>query len=138
MRIVLDNGDTYVSMPTGSGKSLCYHLPGVMTDNQVTIVVQPLLSLMKNQLDYLRSLKIPAETINSQISEKERNNIIGDLKAKKMKTKFLYITPEQAETSRFKELMTTMVKFKKIAYIAGICHYLRINPKPELTVFPFS
>lgn len=82
---------------------------------------------MKNQLDYLRSLKIAAETINSQISEKERNNIIGDLKAKKTNTKFLYITPEQAETSRFKELMTTMVKYKKVAYIAGICHYLSIR-----------
>lgn len=87
--------------------------------NQVTVVVEPLLSLMKNQLDYLRSLKIPAQTINSQTSEKERNIIIGDLKAKTTNTKFLYITPEQAETPRFKELFAVLVKFKKIAYFAG-------------------
>lgn len=108
-----------MSMPTGSGKSLCYHLPGAMAVNQVTVVVEPLLSLMKNQLDYLRSLDIPAETINSQTSDKERNIILGDLKAKTTKTKFLYITPEQAETSRFKELFSTLVKFRKIAYFAG-------------------
>lgn len=106
-------------MPTGSGKSLCYHLPGAMTENKVTIVIEPLLSLMKNQLDYLRSMKIPAETINSQISDKQRDSIMGDLKAKKTTTKFLYITPEQAATSRFRELLATLVKYHKVAYFAS-------------------
>lgn len=106
-------------MPTGSGKSLCFHLPGAMQDNQITIVFEPLLSLMKNQLDYLHSLKIPAETLNSQTSASDRNRIIGDLKAKKTSTKFLYITPEQAATNFFKELLSTLVKFNKVAFIAG-------------------
>lgn len=106
-------------MPTGSGKSLCYHLPGAMQENKVTIVFEPLLSLMKNQLDYLRSLKIPAETLNSTITSAERNRVLGDLKAKQMNTKFLYITPEQAATDTFKDLMSTLVKFKKVAFVAG-------------------
>lgn len=110
--------DTYVSMPTGSGKSLCYHLPGAMQENKITIVFEPLLSLMKNQLDYLRSMKIPAETINSNTKSSDRQMILGDLKAKKTNTKFLYITPEQAATEAFKDLMKTLVRFNKIAYIA--------------------
>jgi ATP-dependent DNA helicase Q5 len=105
-------------MPTGSGKSLCFHLPGAMQENQITIVFEPLLSLMKNQLDFLRSLKIPAETINSDTRTSDRSRIIGDLKAKKTTTKFLYITPEQAVTSFFEELMESLVKFNKVAYIA--------------------
>lgn len=90
-----------------------------MQDNKITIVFEPLLSLMKNQLDYLRSLRIPAETINSLTSSTERNRIVGDLKAKTTETKFLYITPEQAATSSFSDLLSTLVKFKKVAYIVG-------------------
>lgn len=105
-------------MPTGSGKSLCYHLPGAMQDNKITIVFEPLLSLMKNQLDYLRSLRIPAETINSNTTSSDRQTILGDLKAKNTNTKFLYITPEQAATQSFQDLMQTLVRFKKVAYIA--------------------
>lgn len=111
-------GDTYVSMPTGSGKSLCFHLPGAMQVNKVTIVFEPLLSLMKNQLDYLRSLHIAAETLNSQTLAGDRNRIIGDLKAKQTNTRFLFITPEQAATEFFKDLLKTLVKFDKVAFVA--------------------
>lgn len=116
--LIIGKRDTYVSMPTGSGKSLCYQLPGAMQENKVTIVFQPLLALMKNQLDYLHSRKIPAETLNSNTSTSDRNRIIGDLKAKNTNTKFLYITPEQAATSFFQDLMRNLVKFNKVAQIA--------------------
>lgn len=89
-----------------------------MQENKVTIVFEPLLSLMKNQLDYLRNLRIPAETINSTISSADRNRVFADLKAKKTNTKFLYITPEQAATSSFQDLMATLVKFNKVAFVA--------------------
>lgn len=116
--MIVESSDTYVSMPTGSGKSLCYHLPGAMQDNKITIVFEPLLSLMKNQLDYLNSLKIPAETINSTITESDRKRILADLKSKNSNTKFLYITPEQAATNTFRELMALLVKYNKVAYVA--------------------
>lgn len=105
-------------MPTGSGKSLCFQLPGAMQENQITIVFEPLLALMKDQRDYLNSLKLTAETLNSTISTSERERVIADLKAKVSDTKFLYITPEQAATETFKYLMGMLVKYNKIAYVA--------------------
>lgn len=107
-----------MSMPTGAGKSLCYHLPGVLEDNKLTIVFSPLLALIKNQMDYLNSIKINAESINSKMTTKERDRVMGDLKAKKMNTKFLYITPEQCKTNTFQNLLQLLVKFDKVAYIA--------------------
>ncbi|KAJ6633177.1 ATP-binding cassette sub-family B member 6 [Pseudolycoriella hygida] len=110
--------DVYVSMPTGSGKSLCYHLPGILQENKITIVFSPLLALIKDQIDHLTKLKIRAESINSKMGAKERLNVLTDLKSKKPETRFLYITPEQAATSTFKDLMSSLVKYDKIAYVA--------------------
>lgn len=105
-------------MPTGSGKSLCYHLPGIMQENKITIVFSPLLALIKDQIDHLTKLKIRAESINSKMGAKERLNVLTDLKSKKPETRFLYITPEQAATGTFKDLMASLVKYDKIAYVA--------------------
>lgn len=105
-------------MPTGSGKSLCYQLPGIMQENKITIVFSPLLALIKDQIDHLTKLKIRAESINSKMGAKERSNVLTDLKSKKPETRFLYITPEQAATGTFKDLMASLVKYDKIAYVA--------------------
>ncbi|XP_026832447.1 ATP-dependent DNA helicase Q5 isoform X2 [Drosophila erecta] len=110
--------DVYVSMPTGSGKSLCFQLPGLMSENQITIVFSPLLALIKDQIDHLTKLKVPADSLNSKMSTKERDRVIMDLKAVKTNLKFLYITPEQAATKFFQELLQTLHKHKKLAYFA--------------------
>lgn len=115
--IITRTRDVYVSMPTGSGKSLCFQLPGVMQDNKVTIVFSPLLALIKDQLDALGKLKIPADSINSKMSNKDRDRVLNDLKSIRTDIRFLYITPEQANTSTFKELMKMLVKHKKVAYV---------------------
>lgn len=109
--------DVYVSMPTGSGKSLCFQLPAMLADNKLAIVFSPLLSLIKDQIDHLTKLKIPAESINSKMSSKDRERVLNDIKSVKPDTRFLYITPEQAATSTFRSLIEHLDKYKKISYI---------------------
>ncbi|XP_017862545.1 PREDICTED: ATP-dependent DNA helicase Q5 [Drosophila arizonae] len=110
--------DVYVSMPTGSGKSLCFQLPGLMCENQLTIVFSPLLALIKDQIDHLAKLKVQADSLNSKMSTKERERVIMDLRAIKTNIKFLYITPEQAATKFFQDLLHSLHKHKKLAYFA--------------------
>ncbi|EDV97333.1 GH16802 [Drosophila grimshawi] len=110
--------DVYVSMPTGSGKSLCFQLPGLMCKDQLTIVFSPLLALIKDQIDHLAKLKVPADSLNSKMSSKERERVITDLRAIKTNIRFLYITPEQAATKFFQDLLHSLHKHKKLAYFA--------------------
>ncbi|XP_052756214.1 ATP-dependent DNA helicase Q5-like isoform X2 [Galleria mellonella] len=109
--------DVYVSMPTGSGKSLCFQLPAMLQDNKVAIVFSPLLALIKDQIDHLTKLKISAESINSKMSSKDRERVLNDLRSMKPNTRFLYVTPEQAATGTFKSLIEHLVKYKKISYV---------------------
>lgn len=109
--------DVYVSMPTGSGKSLCFQLPAMLQDNKLAIVFSPLLALIKDQIDHLTKLKITAESINSKMSVKDKERVLNDLHSMKPNTKFLYITPEQAATGTFKSLIDHLVKYKKVSYI---------------------
>ncbi|KAA0203231.1 hypothetical protein HAZT_HAZT004348 [Hyalella azteca] len=109
--------DVFVCMPTGAGKSLCYQLPAVLAEGKVAVVVCPLIALIKDQLDHLKKLKIPAATINSKITSTERKKVIDDLRSCKPDTKLLYITPEQANTSTFQSLAEHMSRHKKVSYI---------------------
>ncbi|XP_060880859.1 LOW QUALITY PROTEIN: ATP-dependent DNA helicase Q5-like [Metopolophium dirhodum] len=109
--------DVFVSMPTGSGKSLCYQLPAVLHSPKVTIVFSPLIALMKDQVDHLTRLKIRAETINSKMTESERKRVINDLYSIQVSTSLLYVTPEQAATDFFKGLLSYLVRKNKLAYI---------------------
>lgn len=64
----------FVSLPTGAGKSLVYQLPALVNDG-VTIVVSPLLALIQDQLDHLKSLKIRADSLNSKLTVEHRRKI---------------------------------------------------------------
>ncbi|XP_041988091.1 ATP-dependent DNA helicase Q5-like [Aricia agestis] len=109
--------DVFVSMPTGSGKSLCFQLPAMLQDNKVAIVFSPLLALIKDQIDHLCKLKITAESINSKMTSKDRERVLNDLRSMKPSTRFLYVTPEQAATETFKSLIEHLVKYRKVSYI---------------------
>jgi ATP-dependent DNA helicase RecQ len=91
---VLAGRDTFVIMPTGGGKSLCYQLPALVSEG-VAIIVSPLIALMKNQVDLVRSYSSKddvAHFLNSTLTKKEIKEVHDDLLTGK--TKMLYVAPE--------------------------------------------
>ena len=96
-----DPGHSLVLMPTGGGKSLCYQVPGLYFDGG-TLVISPLISLMKDQVDALKAKGIRAAYINSTVSYEQRQKRLDDFVYGKVK--FLYVTPERfsKEDFRFK------------------------------------
>ena len=76
---IIDNKDVLAIMPTGGGKSICYQVPALCLDG-ITIVISPLISLMKDQVDNLRASGIEATYINSSLSQNEYLKILNDIK----------------------------------------------------------
>ncbi|MFC7373434.1 DNA helicase RecQ [Fictibacillus iocasae] len=97
---VLSGNDTLTVMPTGGGKSICYQIPALVFEG-TTIVISPLISLMKDQVDALLQVGIPAAYINSSITGTEARDRIQ--KAKRGEYKLLYIAPERLESYDFME-----------------------------------
>jgi ATP-dependent DNA helicase RecQ len=89
---VMKKRDNFVLMPTGGGKSICYQLPGIMQSG-LTIVVSPLIALMKDQVDALQANGIPATFINSSLDPHEVDQRRADIAAGKIK--LLYAAPER-------------------------------------------
>ena len=89
---VLNQGDTFVLMPTGGGKSLCYQIPALLFSG-LTIVISPLIALMKDQVDALRMNGIEAAYLNSTSSTEDRSAIYHALEAGRLK--LLYVAPER-------------------------------------------
>ena len=94
IRNVLDGNNTFVIMPTGGGKSMCYQLPALMSEG-TAIVISPLIALMKNQVDAIRGFNTDdgiAHFLNSSLTKTEIQTVRNDIKAGK--TKLLYVAPE--------------------------------------------
>ncbi len=102
---LLDGNDTFVIMPTGGGKSLCYQLPAMILDG-TAIVVSPLIALMKNQVDavrYTSGTTDVAHFLNSSLSRVQQNEVKDDLL--KGGTKLLYVAPETLSKEETVELL---------------------------------
>jgi len=95
---ILGGKDTFAVMPTGAGKSVCYQIPALMLKG-VTLVISPLISLMKDQVDTLNSIGIAATYINSSLSINEVNERINKVAAGEVK--LLYVAPERLESDFF-------------------------------------
>ncbi len=89
---VIAKKDTFVLMPTGGGKSLCYQVPALVLEG-TAIVISPLIALMKDQVDALRVNEISASYINSSMSSFAQNETLNQLK--KGELKLLYVAPEK-------------------------------------------
>ncbi|UII31567.1 DNA helicase RecQ [Fulvivirga ulvae] len=89
---VLDQKDSLVLMPTGGGKSLCYQVPALIFDG-LTLVVSPLIALMKDQVDALKLNGIKAAYLNSALSASQQSEVINQLKNSELK--LLYLAPER-------------------------------------------
>jgi ATP-dependent DNA helicase RecQ len=102
---VLQKNDTLAIMPTGGGKSLCYQIPALLFEG-LTVVVSPLISLMKDQVDQLRAYGISASYLNSSLSAQEYNNTLNLIR--KNELDLLYLAPETLMKGSVLHLLSTL------------------------------
>jgi ATP-dependent DNA helicase RecQ len=105
MAAVLDGRDSLVVMPTGGGKSLCYQAPAVLRGS-TTVVISPLISLMKDQVDSLTSSGVPAIQLDSTQSGAERDACLQDLQRGAFR--LLFISPERLAMPDFRAFLTRL------------------------------
>jgi len=98
MRSVLEGNNTLAIMPTGAGKSLCYQLPSLHLPG-TTVVVSPLISLMKDQVDKLEEAGIEAAQLNSALTTEEHEENLEQIKTEK--SDFIFVTPERFTNQEF-------------------------------------
>ena len=129
IKSLMSGKDTFVIMPTGGGKSLCYQLPAIMSEG-VAIIISPLIALMKNQVDLVRNYSSQdniAHFLNSSLSRTERNVVIKDIKGGQ--TKMLYVAPEtltkQETVDLFKEIKVSFIAIDEAHCISEWGHDFR-------------
>lgn len=102
---ILNGEDVVALMPTGGGKSLCYQLPAILSE-KITIVISPLIALMKDQVDSLLARGIPATFINSSLAPEEMSKRLLDLRTGQ--TKILYVAPERFASAEFRNIFSEL------------------------------
>jgi ATP-dependent DNA helicase RecQ len=105
---VLNGRNTFVIMPTGGGKSMCYQLPSLLIDG-TAIIVSPLIALMKNQVDAIRNVsdsESVAHFLNSSLSKSEITQVKKDISSGK--TKMLYVAPESLTKQEYIDFLTSV------------------------------
>lgn len=117
IKTVLSGTDTLVIMPTGGGKSLCFQIPALVLPH-LTIVVSPLIALMKDQVQALQSLGVAARSLNSHTSSADQIEI--EDQAYEGELKLLYVSPERMNTASFQQFLSR-VKLSLIAVDESHC-----------------
>ena len=96
---VLAKRDTLAVMPTGGGKSVCYQVPALLRTDGLTLVVSPLLALMKDQVDAMRAMGVPAAAINSTVAIEEQREVLAAAGSGELR--LLYVAPERFGAAGF-------------------------------------
>lgn len=99
---IVNGQDTFVIMPTGGGKSLCYQIPALMLDG-LTLVISPLISLMKDQVDQLIRLGVRAACMNSMLDGEQYHQLRQQIQKKQIQ--ILYVAPERLRSGEFLSLL---------------------------------
>ena len=127
---LLAGRSTLAIFPTGGGKSLCYQLPALTFDG-ITIVISPLIALMKDQIDVLKSRGIPAERLDSTLSADETRSVMLALRSGELR--LLYVAPERFNNERFLQaIMHTRISMlvllmRHTAFPSGVTTFDRIT-----------
>ena len=108
---IINKEDVLAIMPTGGGKSICYQVPALCLDG-ITIVISPLISLMKDQVDALKTMGVKARLINSSLSNSEYNEALEEIENDECK--IIYIAPERLDSMEF----VNIIRGKNISQIA--------------------
>ncbi|HVK07581.1 MAG TPA: RecQ family ATP-dependent DNA helicase, partial [Gemmataceae bacterium] len=103
IRADLDRRDSLVVMPTGGGKSLCYQAPAAFRSDETTVVISPLISLMKDQVDHLTAAGVAALRIDSTLDDEDKRNAARDLRAGRVR--LLFASPERMMTGSFQSFL---------------------------------
>jgi ATP-dependent DNA helicase RecQ len=102
MRAMLERRDSLLVLPTGGGKSLCYQAPALVLEG-TTVVISPLIALMKDQVDSLRAIGVPAAALNSSLGADESREIQHQLRTGELR--LLFVSPERLATDGFRRLL---------------------------------
>ena len=108
---IINKEDVLAIMPTGGGKSICYQVPALCLDG-ITIVISPLISLMKDQVDALKTMGVRARLINSSLSNSEYSEVLEEIENDECK--IIYIAPERLDSMEF----VNIIRGKNISQVA--------------------